>query len=290
MPPDLKNKKVLITGATSGIGKIAALELAKMGAHVILVGRDPQKSEQTAREIRAASHNERVDTLLADLSEMAEVRRLAAEYRRRYDRLHVLVNNAGAWYTKRQLTREGLELTFALNHLSYFLLTNLLLDLLVESAPARVINVSSGAHFGAKLDLRDLNYEKGYISWVAYARSKLMNIYFTYELARRLEGSRVTANCLHPGFVATNFGKNNGGLMRPVMALAHLGAITPEQGAETIVHLASSPQVEGLSGDYYYQKRAVRSSGVSYDQEIASQLWQASLELAGLKENQPAAD
>ena len=286
MQPDLKNKKILITGATSGIGKIAALELAKMGAHVILVGRDPQKSEQTARDIRAASHNERIDTLLADLSDMAEVRRLAAEYRR----LHVLVNNAGAWHTQRQVTREGFELTFALNHLSYFLLTNLLLDLLVESAPARVVNVSSGAHFGARLDLGDLNYEKGFIGWVAYARSKLMNIYFTYELARRLEGSQVTANCLHPGFVATNFGKNNGGLMRPVMALAHLVAISPQQGAETIIHLAASPQVEGLNGGYYYQKRAVRSSGVSYDQEIASQLWEASLDFTGLREKKPAAD
>ncbi|MFZ6019169.1 MAG: SDR family NAD(P)-dependent oxidoreductase, partial [Chloroflexota bacterium] len=222
-------KKVLITGGTDGIGKVTALELAKRGAHVIIIGRNPQKTEQTVREIREQSDNPRVDFLIADLSEQEQVRRVAAEYRHRYDQLHVLINNAGAFFAKRELTADGLEKTFALNHLAYFLLTHLLLDLLTKSAPARIINVSSAAHFGGKINFDDLNAEKSYSGWGAYSNSKLMNVLFTYELARRLQGSGVTVNCLHPGFVATQFGKNNGGLIGLGLSLVQrVGAISPE--------------------------------------------------------------
>ncbi len=283
----LKDKKVLITGGTDGIGKVSAEKIAGMGAHVIIIGRNPQKSQQVAAEIRQASGNEKVDYLVGDLSLQADVRRVAAEYRHRYDQLHVLLNNAGAFFTKRQVTREGLEMTFALNHMAYFLLTHLLLDMLKKSAPARIINVSSGAHFGGKINFDDLNLRKGYNGWGAYANSKLMNVLFTYELARRLEGSGVTANVLHPGFVATQFGKNNGGLMRPVMALVHLGAISPEKGAETNVYLAASEEVEGISGKYFQDKRALASSSASYDEEAARRLWEISLEVCGLKETMP---
>jgi NAD(P)-dependent dehydrogenase (short-subunit alcohol dehydrogenase family) len=278
-------KKVLITGGTDGIGKVTALELANRGAHVIIIGRNPQKTEQTVREIREQSDNPRVDFLIADLSEQEQVRRVAAEYRHRYDQLHVLINNAGAFFAKRELTADGLEKTFALNHLAYFLLTHLLLDLLTKSAPARIINVSSAAHFGGKINFDDLNAEKSYSGWGAYSNSKLMNVLFTYELARRLQGSGVTVNCLHPGFVATQFGKNNGGLIGLGLSLVQrVGAISPEQGAETTLYLATSPEVEGITGRYFDQKKAVESSKISQDEETARRLWEISLELTGLKE------
>lgn len=281
----VERKKVLITGGTDGIGKVTALELAKLGAHVIIIGRNPQKTEQTAREIREQSNNERVDFLIADLSEQEQVRRVAAEYRHRYDQLHVLINNAGAFFAKRELTADGLEKTFALNHLAYFLLTHLLLDLLTKSAPARIINVSSAAHFGGKINFDDLNAEKSYSGWGAYSNSKLMNVLFTYELARRLQDSGVTVNCLHPGFVATQFGKNNGGLIGLGLSLVQrVGAISPEQGAETTLYLATSPEVEGITGKYFDQKKAVESSKISQDEETARRLWEISLELTGLKE------
>ena len=280
----MENKKVLITGATAGIGLVTALELAKMQAHVILVGRNPQKTEQVARDLRSQTGNERIDTLVGDLSSQAEVRRLAAEYRHRYDQLHVLINNAGALFLKRSVSVDGLEMTLALNHLAPFLLTNLLLDMLIASAPARIVNVSSAVHFGNVLDLDDLNGEKHYRGYAAYGRSKLMNIYFTYELAHRLQDSEVTANCLHPGFVATNFGKNNGGLVRSLMGLVQLGAISPEKGAETSIYLASAEDLAGVTGKYFDKKQAVRSSEVSYDQDIARRLWETSLMLTGLSE------
>lgn len=284
----VERKKVLITGGTDGIGKVTALELAKLGAHVIIIGRNPQKTEQTVRVIREQSNNERVDFLIADLSEQEQVRRVAAEYRHRYDQLHVLINNAGAFFAKRELTGDDLEKTFALNHLAYFLLTHLLLDLLTKSAPARIINVSSAAHFGGKINFDDLNAEKSYSGWGAYSNSKLMNVLFTYELARRLQGSGVTVNCLHPGFVATQFGKNNGGLIGLGLSLVQrVGAMSPQQGAETTLYLATSPEVEGITGKYFDQKKAVESSTISQDEETARRLWKISLELTGLKEKTP---
>jgi len=282
--PNLSGKTVLVTGATDGIGLYTAEALAGMGATVILAGRNPQKTEQAARAISEKTANPNVDFLVADLSSQKEVRRLADEFRNRYNRLNVLVNNAGAVFMKRQLSVDGIEMTFALNHLAYFLLTLLLIDPITAGAPARIINVSSGAHYGGRLDFNDLQNERAYNSWKAYSQSKLANIYFTYELARRLEGKAITVNALHPGFVATNFGKSNGGVFRPIFGLAHLGAISPIQGAQTSIYLASSPEVEGVTGKYFDRKKAMRSSEVSYDAGAARRLWDASLQLTGLPE------
>lgn len=287
MITDMNDKTVLITGATGGIGRVTAHRLAKLGARVLIVGRDEEKAIQTASEIRQQSGNPQVEYLLADLSEMDQVRRLAAEVGQRTDRLDVLINNAGAFFARRELTREGLECTFALNHLAYFLLTQLLLNLLHRSGPARIVNVSSAAHRGARLDMNDLQVSKGYNGLKAYSRSKLMNLYFTYELARRLKGSGVTANAVHPGFVATNIGRANGGWVGGLLRVARVAAITPEQGAEALVHLSASPDLEGVSGKYFEQQRLARSSEVSYDDEIALRLWDRSLQLAGLPEEQP---
>jgi retinol dehydrogenase-12 len=267
----MDGKTVLITGATNGIGKAAALELAKMGASLVIVGRNPAKTQDTVAEIKATSGNPNVEYLLADLSSMAEVRKLAEAFKSKHARLDVLINNAGAMFAKRQETVDGYEMTFAINHLSYFLLTNLLLDTLKASAPARIINVSSDAHRIGELDFDDLHSTRGYGmgGMRAYGISKLANVMFTYELARRLEGTGVTANVLHPGFVATGFGRNNGTWLDLGMRLAHLFAISPEKGAETIVYLASSPQLIGVTGKYWEKGREVASSKPSYDQEAA---------------------
>lgn len=279
----MNNKVVLITGATNGIGRVAALELAKMGARVVIVGRSREKTEAVRQEIQAAGGS--ADSLLADLSALDEIRRLAAEFRARYDRLDVLLNNAGAIFARRQTTADGFEMTFALNHLSYFLLTNLLLDVLKASAPARIINVSSDAHRSAQMNFDDLQHEKSYGmgGFQAYGRSKLANVLFTYELARRLAGTGVTANALHPGFVATGFGRNMPGLMNRVMGIMHRFALTPEQGAQTLIYLASSPEVEGMTGKYFDKNRPVRSSPASYDEAAQKRLWDISEWLTGLQ-------
>ena len=209
---DMQSKVVLVTGATSGIGKLTALELAKMGANVVIVGRNPVKTAAVAEEIRHQLNGAgSVELLVGNLASLQEIKNIAQEFIAKYQRLDVLINNAGACFTERKLSPDGFEMTFALNHLNYFYLTSLLLDLIKASAPARIVNVSSSAHYGAKLDFDDLNHEKKYSGWKAYAQSKLMNIYFTRELAKRLQDSGVTANVLHPGFVATNFGRSNGG-------------------------------------------------------------------------------
>jgi NAD(P)-dependent dehydrogenase (short-subunit alcohol dehydrogenase family) len=247
-----------------------------------MVGRDQTRTERAVAEVRAQSGNHNVTHLLADLSEQAQVRRLADEFRERSERLDVLVNNAGAAFLRRQLSADGLEMTLALNHLAYFLLTNLLLDTLKASAPARVVNVSSGAHRNAQMDFEDLELRGGYGALRAYGRSKLANVLFTYELARRLEGSGVTANVVHPGWVATNIGRNNGWWMRPLMALIQRSAMPPEKGAETVVHLASDPELEGVSGRYFVKLRPVRSSPASYDEQAAQRLWEVSARLTGL--------
>jgi NAD(P)-dependent dehydrogenase (short-subunit alcohol dehydrogenase family) len=261
-----------------------------MGATVVLVGRSPERTEASVREIRELSGNSAVEGLLADLSSMAEVRRLAEEFRARYSRLDVLVNNAGALFARRERTVDGYERTFALNHLAYFLLTDRLLDLLKASAPSRIVNVSSGAHQGMSLNFDDLQNERRYTmaGLGAYGQSKLANILFTYELARRLAGTGVTANALHPGFVATGFGENNGGWMRPVMKISHWFALRPKKGAETIVYLASSPEVEGVSGQYWEKRRAVRSSRASYDEAAQRRLWEVSAVLTDLAATRPA--
>ena len=278
----MQGKTVLVTGATAGIGLETARELANMGATVIGVSRNAQKCADVAKQIRTQTGNPDVEYLVGDLSLLHDVRKVTDEFRSRYNHLEVLVNNAGAFYQQRQVTSEGFEMTFALNHLNYFLMTVQLLDLLHASAPSRIINVSSDAHKAAKLNLDDLQMEKKYSGWMAYANSKLVNILFTYELARRLEGSNVTVNTLHPGFVASNFALNNDqGVVGKVVVslfkpLRNLFAVSVEKGAETPIYLASSPAVAGVSGKYFVNKQPVASSTLSYDKELAQRLWQIS--------------
>jgi NAD(P)-dependent dehydrogenase (short-subunit alcohol dehydrogenase family) len=275
----MAGKVCLITGATGGIGLIAAQALAAQGAKVVLVSRSAQKCEATAAQIRSATGNDQVSYIAGDLSLMAQVRQVAEQFLARFNRLDVLINNAGAVFSSRQVTAEGYEMTMALNHLSYFYLTQLLQDRLLASAPARIINVSSDAHKGGSINFDDLMSEKKYSAFGVYSMSKLANVLFTYELARRLEDSGVTANALHPGFVASNFGRSNGGIWGAVMPLAHLFAISPEKGAETTIHLAVSSEVEGVTGKYFVKKQPVRSAAASYDEAAQRRLWEVSEQL-----------
>jgi NAD(P)-dependent dehydrogenase (short-subunit alcohol dehydrogenase family) len=277
----MAGKVCLITGGSRGIGQEAAVDLAGMGATVVIVARDATRGEAVVAEIKAKT-GYTAGLLLADLSSLEDVRKVAREFRARYDRLDVLVNNAGAVFSRRSVTVDGLERTFALNHLAYFLLTNLLIDLLRTDAPSRVVNVSSTAHKGAVLDFDDLQIEQKYSGWRAYGRSKLANILFTHELARRLQGTGVTANSLHPGVVSTGFNKNNGILMRLAMTVARPFLISPQKGAQTIVYLASSPEVAGVTGEYFINCTATTSSPVSYDDEAARRLWEISARLTRL--------
>ena len=279
----MKNKICLITGATSGIGQAAAMGLAQKGATVIVHGRSEERAKATVAHIKSETGNPNVDYLLADLSVQAKIRALAAKFKSRYGRLDVLVNNAAAIYFTRQLSADGIEMTFAVNHLAYFLLTNLLLDALKASAPARVINVASNSHRGKHLDFNNLELKRGYWAGTAYGHSKLANLYFTYELARRLKGTGVTVNAMHPGFVATNMAANNGWLVRLFLPFVHRNSLTPEQGASTIVHLASSPDVETVTGKYFVREREVESDPVSYDESAAKKLWDVSEKMTGLK-------
>jgi len=284
----IKGKTVLITGATDGIGRVTARELAKQGAQVVIVGRNPEKTAQVAEALREETRNPQVDFLIADLASQAAIHQMVAAFRQRYAHLHVLINNAGAYFTRRQLSPEGLEMTFALNHLGYFLTTLLLLQVLKASAPARIINVSSMAHAGARLNFEDLQNERRYNGWRAYSQSKLANLYFTYELARRLEGSGVTVNALHPGFVASRFAHNNHDpIAWGFRLLQRFFAISPEQGAQTSIYLATAEEVAGVSGRYFVNCRAVPSSPVSYDRAAAQRLWEISLRLCGLAEITP---
>lgn len=282
MQASLKDQTVLITGATSGIGRITAHKLAGMGAQVVVIGRNPARAGETVADIKRATGNPQVDALVGDLSSMSEVRRMADEFRQRYDRLNILINNAGAIFFRYRLTPDGFENTLALNHLSHFLLTNLLLDLITASAPARIINVSSVAHYAALLNpdaLLDSRYARGFL---AYGQTKLMNILFARELARRLPQG-ITANSLHPGLVATNFGRSNGGVFRRMWDLLELIAVTPEEGSKTSIYLASSPEVAGVTGQYFVRCKPVRSSIASYDQDLAQQMWEVSAKLTGLQ-------
>jgi NAD(P)-dependent dehydrogenase (short-subunit alcohol dehydrogenase family) len=278
----MHDKVCMVTGATSGIGLVTSQALARDGATVIVVGRNPARGAATVDRIQEKTGNSAVELMVADLSAQAQVRQLASEVQRRFDHLDVLVNNAGAFFGQRQVSAEGIELTFALNHLAYFLLTNLLLDRLKASPSARIINVSSEAHRGSRLDFSNLQGQHRYRGWRAYCQSKLANILFTYELARRLEGTGVAANALHPGFVATNFGRNNHGFTAMLWRVLQLAAISPEQGAETILYLANAPDVKSITGKYFVKKEAVDSSEASYDRAAAERLWQVSAELTGL--------
>lgn len=280
----MSGKVCLITGATSGIGEAAALALAGLGARIVILGRNRERCERSAAHIRNVSGNQVVDYLLADLSSQAEIRRVAGEFLERYDRLDVLVNNAGGFFMKRQVSSDGIELTFALNHLNYFLLTNLLLPMIRSSAPARIVNVSSGAHRGVKIDFDDLESRRSYNGWKAYAQSKLANLLFTYELARRLDSAQVTVNAMHPGFVGTRFAKNNGWLYEVGLSVVHrLFARKPEEGARTIVYLAASPEVAGITGKYFFDEQEEASAPASYDEESARRLWEISARMVGLE-------
>jgi retinol dehydrogenase 14 len=275
-------KVCLITGATSGIGKATAMGLANMGASVVMVGRDRGRGEAAMAEIRESSPNASVDLMLADVSSQEQIRRLADEFKEAYPRLDVLINNAGVFLSKRLRTADGIEMTFAVNHLAYFLLTNLLLDMLKASAPSRIVNVSSGAQSNGTIDFDDLQGEKEYKGTKAYSQSKLANVLFTYELARRLQGSDVTANCLHPGAVRTNFGSGSSGIFGVMVRALRLFMISPEKGAETSIYLASSPEVEGVSGRYFVKKTEARLSDVSYDERVSRRLWEMSAELTNV--------
>lgn len=281
---ELHGKVVLITGATSGLGKVAAVELAKKHATVVIAGRDPARTRAAVKEVEEQGGHVAAEGLVADLSSMGEVSRLANEVVKRYARLDVLINNVGAIFAQRLSTVDGYERTFALNHLSQFLLTNLLLDRLRAGAPSRIVNVSSRAHEGAAINFDNLQGERGYGygGGRAYGQSKLANIMFTYELARRLVGTGVTANAMHPGTVATSFGENSGGLMGFGMKIFHRFAISPEEGADTIIYLASSPEVEGITGQYWVKRRPVRSSPASYDESAQKRLWDVSAQMTGL--------
>ncbi len=283
----MKGMVCLVTGGTSGIGEATAAALLSAGATVVLVGRDPRKTEVTASRLQANAPNGRAEFLVADLSLMSDVRRLAAEFQRRFDRLDVLVNNASAIFLRRRETVEGFEATFALNYLAYFLLTNLLADCLARSAPSRVVNVASSGHFrchGLRFD--DLHARRSYRGFKAYHQSKLADVMLTFEMARRLEGSGVTVNAVDPGMVKTNIGRNNGVAWRVAKAvfdvMFRVRYVSPAEGARGVVHLASSPEVERVSGEYFVQGRPGRSSRESYDAQAAARLWDISVEMTQL--------
>jgi retinol dehydrogenase-14 len=280
--PLMAGKSVLVTGGTGGIGRATAIGLAALGARVGITGRDPARTEAAAAGIRATPGSPAVDAFAADMSVQAGVRRLAAQVLDTYPRLDVLVNNAGGFWAHRHVTADGLERTFALNHLAPFLLTSLLLDRLTASAPARILTVSSGAHAGGRIDFDDLQGERNYSGQRAYSQSKLASVMFTYELARRLEGTGVTATVLHPGVVRTSFGaEDQAAHMAVMIRVARLVMKTPAHGAGTSIYLASSPEVEGITGRYYADCKPKTSSKASYDATAAARLWQASTDLAG---------
>lgn len=278
----MQGKVCVITGATSGLGLEAAERLAKLGARLVLVGRNRARGDAALARLRGAAPGLQVSIYYADLSLMSEQKRVATEIRSAEQRIDVLINNAGALFTSRHETDEGLELTFALNHMAYFIVTNILLDRLQAAGAARIVSTASGAHVGNKLDFDDLQSTEHYSGYRVYGRSKLANILFTRELARRLAGTKVSANCLHPGFVATRFGSGNGLLPRIGLRIAMLGAIKVEQGAETIVYLASSPEVEGFSGGYYRQRRLAQTSPAGQDFDAARRLWVESARISGM--------
>jgi NAD(P)-dependent dehydrogenase (short-subunit alcohol dehydrogenase family) len=278
----IQGKVVVITGATSGIGRIAAEKLAGEGARIVMVARDRGRAEETLARLRELGPGVLHRVHYADLSLVAEVRKVGAEIAAAEPRIDVLVNNAGSMFGRRLLTAEGLERTFALNHMSYFVLTHCLRENLLAAAPSRIVNTASNAHMRATLDFADLQTRNGHMPTLAYSRSKLCNVLFTRELARRLAGTGVVANCLHPGFVATNFGQRDAGLFGWGMRVAMLFAARPEPGADTIVHLASSPEVADVSGRYFYNSREIAPSPAAQDDEVAARLWQESEKIAGL--------
>ena len=280
----MRGKTVVVTGGTSGIGEVAAVALAKLGARIVLVARDKFRGDATLARLRDRAPDIAHSVHFADLLRLAEMKRVAAEIADREQRIDVLINNAGAMFAKRRLTEDGLERTFALNHMAYFVMTAGLRERLLASGPARIINTASAAHQGATLDFDDLQSAKSFGARKAYGQSKLCNILFTRELARRLQGTGVTANCLHPGFVATRFGDQSGGLISGLVWFAKFFAISPAKGAETIIYLASSPDVGELTGQYFYNSAPTMPSSAAQDDRSALLLWQRSAALVGMKE------
>jgi NAD(P)-dependent dehydrogenase (short-subunit alcohol dehydrogenase family) len=274
---------VVVTGATSGIGRAAAIEIARGGGTLALVARDPERAKAAVDDIAAATGNRRVETVLGDLAVQADVRRVAGELAARFPRIDVLLNNAGVVNLKYTTTPDGIETTFAVNHLAYFMLTLLLRERLEAAPAARVVNVASEAHKFGRLDFDDLGNAKRYRTMRVYGQSKLCNILFTYELARRLAGTRVTANCLHPGAVATRLGQNNGRIATVLTKLLAPFFRSAEGGADTAVYLATSPEVASTTGAYFAKRRPIRSSRPTYDTELQRRLWEVSESLTSVR-------
>jgi retinol dehydrogenase-12 len=279
----MAEKIFLVTGATDGIGRVTALQLAQTGAKIILVGRNAAKGERVIAEIKRVSGNAEIEFELADLSSQQDIRALANRLDDRLPHLDVLVNNVGAWFNRRAMSPDGIEMTFALNHLGYFLLTGLLLETLTRAPAARIVNVSSMAHRGRQIDFDDPQGAANYSGWRAYQASKLANIFFTYHLAEKLADRGVSVNCLHPGFVASKFAHNNGGWLKWMMIIVQqLVAINEEKGARTSAYLAMAPEVAGVSGKYFVKSRVTESAAVSHDSDVQARLWRLSEELTGL--------
>ena len=278
----MKDKTVLITGANAGIGLATSMGLARLGARVLMVSRDEGRGREARQIVKEKTGNHDVHLLIADLSDPAAIKKLATNVQDQFGKLHVLLNNAAVIPRRREVTKDGLEVQFAVNHLAYFHLTGLLMGSLKANAPARVVNVASQVHAGATIDFDDLQSESQYGRTRVYGKTKLANVLFTYELARRLEGSGVTVNCLHPGVVATNLLADAGGLPRKLKAVTRIAAVSMESGARTSVYLASSEDVEGVSGKYFVKEAPVSSSRESYDEESARRLWDISCRMTGL--------
>ncbi len=272
----MQGKVVVATGATSGIGAVAVETLAKRGARIVFIARDARRAEATLRRLEAAAPGLGHRFLIADLALIRETKRVGAEIAASEPRIDVLINNAGAMFNARRVTAEGLEMTFALNHMAYFTLTKMLDERLRASTPARIVSTASRAHYGAALDFSDLQSARAYSGFQAYGRSKLANILFTRELARRLAGTGVVANCLHPGFVASRFGDQAGGPLSLAIKLAKLFAISPTQGADTIVYLACDPAASAISGEYFSKREPAARSDAARDDAAAARLWEAS--------------
>jgi len=286
MPPSteaMKGKVCLVTGATSGIGKATATALAAQGATVVIGCRNREKGEAVKQEIARATGNTSLDLMVADLASIESTKKGAADFLARYPKLDVLVNQAGLYLSQRTLTPDGLETVFVVNHLSYCLLSNLLLPALKAGAPSRIVNGSGGIEAAGKIDFDDLQGEKKFSSFKALAQSKLGNFLFTYEMARRLEGTGVTVNIMQPGGVKTELGKGQGGFFGFMLRMARPLFSTPEQGADTLVWLASAPELAAVSGKYFVKRKEAKSSARSHDQELAARLWKVSAELCGLK-------
>jgi len=280
----MDGKICIVTGATAGIGYYTALEIARMGGSVIIVGRNESKCVETAHSLMEMSGNHSIDYIVTDLSSQAQIRSLADKFYRRFNHLDVLVNNAGGFFMRRKLSVDGLEMTFALNHLAYFLLTHLLLDVLKASANARIVNVSSGSHLHQHIDFNDLQLTRFYNPMKAYGRSKFANILFTYELTRRLIGTNITANALTPGMVATDMWKiGNRWLASLISSAMKPFAQSPLEGAQTSIYLATSPEMDGVTGKYFADQKPINSDPGTYDLVAAQKLWHMSLGLVNLE-------